>query len=301
MYKVVFVVLHFKTKPDTIRCVESLKNIIYKNKEIVIVDNGSRDGSGEELQRKYEAPDCHVIISKKNNGFARGNNLGFDYAKNTLEADFIVLLNNDTFIEQLEFVDIMIKKYNGTQFYVCGPDIIDRLSGGGHLNPQRQYNTTFFGMLHFRRACIRKIISTYSPKFKLVNSIDSENKAIKPFVAEDIEGCMLQGSCLIFSPLYIEKYNGLYAGTFMYLEEDILKLQMDILGHKMLYAHELKVNHLGQSSTMFVCPDYKKRFRKRHVELVKSSLHYNWIIIKMKFSVPFFIQWIRKKLQYYNR
>lgn len=296
MYKVVFVVLHYKTKLDTFRCVDSiLKNIIYKNKEIVIVDNGSCDGSGDELREKYESADCHVIISKKNKGFARGNNLGFKYAKNTLGADFIILLNNDTFIEQLEFVDIMIQKYNETNFYVCGPDVIDHMFGQ-HLNPQRQYNTTFFGMAHFRRDCVKKIICTYSPKFKLDNSGDSKNKEIKTFVAEDVEGCMLHGSCLIFSPLYIEKYNGLYAGTFMYLEEDILKLQMDTLGHKMLYAHELKVNHLGQSATKFVFPDYKKRIRKRHMELVKSSLHYNWIIIKMKFSIPFFLQWIKKRI-----
>ena len=111
MYKIAFVILHFKTIEDTCRCVESIYQVNYENKGIVIVDNGSCDGSREEIQKRYENSTCHILISKKNRGFTKGNNIGFRYAKKILKADFIVLLNNDTYLEQPEFANILVEKY----------------------------------------------------------------------------------------------------------------------------------------------------------------------------------------------
>lgn len=161
-----------------------------------------------------------------------------------------------------------------------------------HLNPGRQYNTTFFGMVHFRRACIKKYFSTFSKTIEF----PKEKPKPRAIVERDIEDCLLHGSCLIFSPLYVAKLEGLYSGTFLYLEEDILKQQMDILGYKMLYSHELKINHVGSSSTNFVCTDYQKKVRRQHKYLIKSSLHYNWVLLRMKFSISFIIQWLGRKL-----
>ena len=50
MDKFVFVILHYKTEKDTIECIESIKKLSYKNIEIVIVDNGSQNGTGENLK-----------------------------------------------------------------------------------------------------------------------------------------------------------------------------------------------------------------------------------------------------------
>ena len=68
---------------------DSLKNQIYKNFEIVFVDNGSKDGSVEFVKKYY--PKAVLIENKVNLAIAEGNNIGVKKAK----GDYILLLNND--------------------------------------------------------------------------------------------------------------------------------------------------------------------------------------------------------------
>lgn len=61
--------------------------------EIFVVDNGSTDGSPEQVTASY--PQVQVIRNHCNNGFARANNQAIARAS----GDFVVLLNNDAFLE----------------------------------------------------------------------------------------------------------------------------------------------------------------------------------------------------------
>ena len=80
--KIVFIILHYLAEEETYRSVDSIKNKIdVEEYKIVIVDNGSPDQSGERLQRKYSNESkIDVILTGKNLGFAKGNNVGFKYA-----------------------------------------------------------------------------------------------------------------------------------------------------------------------------------------------------------------------------
>ena len=136
-YKFAFVVLHYITVQDTIECVESiLNNIDYQNYIIIIVDNGSKNNSGELLKNKYsDNPKIKVIISKKNLGFAKGNNLGYNFAKYKMDSDFIALINNDTILEQKNFITKIVDKYTNVKFHILGPDILST-KDGIHQNPR---------------------------------------------------------------------------------------------------------------------------------------------------------------------
>lgn len=105
MPKIIFVILHYLTYEDTIECVESItNNINYKNYEIIIVDNASKNGSYEAIEDKFRYSEkIYIIKSNKNLGFAKGNNIGYKFAKNNLNADFIITINNDTIITERLF------------------------------------------------------------------------------------------------------------------------------------------------------------------------------------------------------
>jgi len=103
--KVTIIILNWNGKKDTIECVESVRNLSYPNYEILIVDNGSTDGSQEAFRQKY--PDITLIENPKNLGFAEGNNIGMRYALKS-GSDYILLLNNDTTVDQI-FLDELIK------------------------------------------------------------------------------------------------------------------------------------------------------------------------------------------------
>ena len=59
--------VNFNAAEHTIEMINSLKDIEYKNYRIVVVDNGSNDGSGEELVKIYSNNNhCHILLYKKN-------------------------------------------------------------------------------------------------------------------------------------------------------------------------------------------------------------------------------------------
>lgn len=94
--KVYIIILNWNGLRDTIECLESVKKIDYPNYEIIVVDNGSTDGSPEEIARLF--PEITLIRNKENLGYAEGNNVGIRYALRN-STDYILLLNNDTIVD----------------------------------------------------------------------------------------------------------------------------------------------------------------------------------------------------------
>lgn len=90
------ILLNWNSWQDSIECVESCMNLSYPNSRILLVDNGSTDGSEAFLRERF--PDIDFIQTGANLGFAGGNNVGIRYA---LEkgAEYVWLLNNDTVVE----------------------------------------------------------------------------------------------------------------------------------------------------------------------------------------------------------
>lgn len=95
MTSVLIVVLNWNGLEDTLRCVDSLLGQSYKKYEILIIDNGSKDGApGEldELSRNHS--NVSLIKNPHNLGFAGGVNTGIRYAiENSFDA--VALFNND--------------------------------------------------------------------------------------------------------------------------------------------------------------------------------------------------------------
>lgn len=85
------IVLNYNGKQLLKDCIDSLKNLDYpsSNYEIILVDNGSSDGSVTFLREHY--PEVKTVQNEKNYGFAKGNNIGVKHAK----GDYVAFLNND--------------------------------------------------------------------------------------------------------------------------------------------------------------------------------------------------------------
>jgi len=75
-------------------CLPSLYKQSFKNFEIVVVDNGSTDGSAEWLRTTY--PEVTIISFSKNKGFAFAVNKGVIFS----QTPYILILNNDTVLEK---------------------------------------------------------------------------------------------------------------------------------------------------------------------------------------------------------
>jgi GT2 family glycosyltransferase len=90
---VTFVVVNWNQYQLTLDCLASLRQQDYPNFSVILVDNGSHDGSTSIIREVY--PEITILENECNLGIAGANNVGIRQALQT-DADYIFLLNNDT-------------------------------------------------------------------------------------------------------------------------------------------------------------------------------------------------------------
>lgn len=86
------VVLNWNNAPDTLRCLASLERQDYPDLRILVVDNGSTDGSLERIREACSG--LEALALTENLGFGGGMNRGMDYSL-AAGAEYVLLLNND--------------------------------------------------------------------------------------------------------------------------------------------------------------------------------------------------------------
>lgn len=106
MPQVFIIVLNWNGKHHLSECFDSLSSLDCPNYKIILVDNGSQDGSVPFVALNY--PHIHIVQNDRNLGFAEGNNVGIRYALSQ-GADYVVLLNNDTRVEP-DFLTHLIRR-----------------------------------------------------------------------------------------------------------------------------------------------------------------------------------------------
>ncbi len=132
-------------------CLSSVLRQTYKEYEVIVVDNGSTDGSQEYIITNF--PSVNLICNESNYGFCKGNNIGIRASK----GEYIVLLNNDTVVEPdwlQQLYDCMIADSTvgicaSKLIYYSERDMLDAAGDGysvcgagfkrGHLEPVTSY------------------------------------------------------------------------------------------------------------------------------------------------------------------
>jgi GT2 family glycosyltransferase len=110
-------------------CLDSLTRQTFRDFEVILVDNGSVDGSVPMVVERY--PWVKVVPLKENTGFASGNNHGFTHA----QGRYIVTLNNDTWTDP-EWLKVLVdvagshSRIGMVASRICSaadPDLIDSM------------------------------------------------------------------------------------------------------------------------------------------------------------------------------
>ena len=96
---ITIVILNWNRKADTLECLDSIKRLTYPSFSVILVDNGSTDGSPDAIEHwsDGEIP-VTLIRNEKNLGFVGGSNQGMRHALAT-DTDYVFLLNNDTVVK----------------------------------------------------------------------------------------------------------------------------------------------------------------------------------------------------------
>ena len=88
------VVLSYNKKDELLLALKSIYASDYRNISVVIVDNNSSDGSADAVARSH--PDTPLIRNPENLGVSRGRNLGWRYANEHFEFDYVTFIDDDS-------------------------------------------------------------------------------------------------------------------------------------------------------------------------------------------------------------
>lgn len=95
---VTYIIVSWNNRELLKDCIESISvQNCTENKRIILIDNNSSDDTVEYINKHF--PNVELIISDKNNGFAKGNNIGITLALKDKNVKYIVLLNTDARLE----------------------------------------------------------------------------------------------------------------------------------------------------------------------------------------------------------
>ena len=265
-----YVILHYQSIEITKKCVDKLL-MFSKNNPIIIVDNCSPNGSGKQLEKMYsKCINITVIINEENQGFAKGNNLGYQYIKRKYSLNYVVVMNNDIMIEDNDFAVIIEQFMEKNEVDVCGPDMVTLK--GNHQNPlQLKPYTSKYLQRRVRADKIKVLLLRTRLFWKLYENYKKTNKIPIRTKQPTVFDCILHGSCIIYGPEYIKReQNAFLPITYMYNEEAILYDYLVHKGYKTGYCSDVTILHMEGVSTSERIENKKKKVMFRLKNNIKS-------------------------------
>ncbi len=215
--KVVVVVLNWNGRADTAECLESLKLVKYPNLEVIVVDNGSTDGSVEVFRKDY--PTIDIIETGRNLGYSGGNNAGIHRALDR-GADFTLILNNDAVVSPSLIEDLTAAAGANPEIGVCGPTVYD-------YGTEARVQATG-GMIDWNRGQLRGMPPGGPEPSSAGRTIDVD---------------IVHGCCLLVRKEVVKAIGGFDQGFFSHWDEIDYCVRAKRAGFRVVWAENSKVWH----------------------------------------------------------
>jgi GT2 family glycosyltransferase len=116
------VIINVNLKDDTVACIKSMLHAGASIEEIIVIDNGSNDGSARLFAQEF-GPSLDITASPENVGFARGCNLGIRRAQEK-GAEWVLFINNDTVVDAEFLKNLTQVARQNPEFDLFGPLIL---------------------------------------------------------------------------------------------------------------------------------------------------------------------------------
>ena len=241
----------------------SLEGQTLSNFEVILVDNGSTDGSCSFVTANY--PWVHLIELSENVGFCGAVNAGIRAAK----APYVLLLNNDTEVKE-DFVEEMlaaIRRHKNA--FSCGARMVqyhdrDRLDDVGNYYCALGWS--------FARG-----------RGKDIHAYETEDKIFS--------AC---AGAAIYRKKIIEKIGYFDEEHFAYLEDTDIGYRARIYGYENWYAPKAIVYHVGSGTSGSRYNQFKTRYSSRNnIYLIYKNMPLLQIILNLPFlAVGFLIKFL---------
>lgn len=225
------IIVNWNTKKLVEDCLTSIFKFTNDVKfEVIVVDNGSEDGSGEIVSNKF--PQVKLILNRQNLGFTKANNLGIKIAK----GKYILLLNSDTYLVENSFKKLVEKAEKYENFGALGPLL---------LNEDRSIQQSVGFFPHLPQVFWWMSFIDDLPYGFLLKPFHVDHDY---FYRKDQEVDWVTGAAIFISKKVIDKVGYLDEKIFMYGEEVELCWRIKRAGFDVYYTPSTKIVHIGRGS-----------------------------------------------------
>ena len=107
------------------KCIDSILEQVYKNFELIIVDDMSTDTSIKTIE-SYKDDRIHLIKNKRKRYNGGSRNVGIDYALNNLEFDYFCFLDSDDWWKDNQVLEKINKRLYNHDMALLGMELIDK-------------------------------------------------------------------------------------------------------------------------------------------------------------------------------
>jgi len=240
------VILTFNQLEYTQKCVASIRKHTPEPHEIIFVDNGSTDGTGDWLKQLAAAnPNYRLVENGVNLGFAAGNNRGISIAR----GDFVLLLNNDTVVTAGWLTRLIEAAQQDDRIGLVGPRS-NNVPGPQRVESIGYDPQTLEGLEAFSEKIAERWHGRNRPFWRIV------------------------GFCMLIKRKVIERIGGLdprfAVGNF---EDDDFCLRVHLSGYDTRIAESCYVHHFGAQT-----------FKGNGLDHT-AAMEHNWRIFKSKWGL----------------
>lgn len=273
--RVTVVLVNYNNNETLEDCIESLLCRTAEDIEILVVDNGSRDGSMEYIEKHY--PQLHTEYMESNMGFGKGCNRGMEIAFDN-GSQFVLLLNTDTEIEEGMISELL--KY-------CDDNtlVIPRI----YKDKENKENSLWYsgGKINYETGEVEQTLFKYDV---------TDDECNLPRKVEFATGC-----CMMISKAVWEKAGGFAEEYFLYYEDVDYCIRLKECGIDILYVPQAALWHkVGGSAggeisavslyytirnRLYFVNKYKQYMKCDFEEIMKSIMGYFILPFNQKYNV----------------
>jgi GT2 family glycosyltransferase len=258
------VIVNWNTREDLLRCLASVdEEVRGVTSEVIVVDNGSGDGSAEAVRRAY--PRSIVIENARNLGFAHATNQGLK----TMKGRYALLLNPDARLKT-DAVEKLVSFMDGQQDAgVGGGQLLD--ADGSRQNSIANLPSLATELLN--KSLLRRCFSRRFP--------GKERHYPGPIEVESVIG-----ACMLVRRAAIDAVGLLDEGYFLFFEETDWCYRMRRGGWKVFHVPGAEIYHLqGRSAEASIamakveyCRSRYRYFRKHYGIFARIALRMGLVV-----------------------
>jgi GT2 family glycosyltransferase len=239
-------------------------------KEVIVIDNGSRDGSGNEVKKTFSF--IHLVENEENLGFAKAVNQGLQKASGR----YVLLLNPDTQVKNRAIERLMSFMDSHPDTGVAGAQLLN--SDGSKQNSIANFPSLATEL--FNKSLLRWLFPKRFP-------------GKKRNYPEPVEVNSVIGACMMVRREVLDQVGLLDEDYFLFLEETDWCYRMKRAGWKIYHVPDAEVYHFqGKSAEKEKKRARVEYFRSRYHFFKKNRGHFDWLILLIGVVIKLIVETI---------